>query len=337
MATNIFRQRIGEYKYPGGYQTAVEYWYECERREQPVYLHFQCALDAHEIGLRVALDFAFEKDVYGVEIIRDPERRCQLRVCEFKPLQRHFNSDLRPIIEYEDLREVPTPHVEFPSHLRLVRVGGHLVMFKSMGERGEQCEFEAELKRYGTLKGCKQVSQFKGLVRKDGLFVGFLVTYIGGENLRTLLSIGRIKAESELLAITRQIIQVSVALEERQIFHQDLKLENIIRREADRAIYFIDFGEGLTPGMFNRARHGDIMVNGANAVDAMYILGMTLWWLWNIDYKGSWAAVEFERTRNDFVRGIIEDCIEGRCESIKELYNRHYGGRSEEMQTGLRR
>jgi serine/threonine protein kinase len=60
-----------------------------------------------------------------------------------------------------------------------------------------------------------------------------------------------------------------VALEEKQIFHQDLKLENIIRREADGVIYLIDFGQGLTPGTFNRAHHGDIMVNGANAMDAM--------------------------------------------------------------------
>jgi hypothetical protein len=69
----------------------------------------------------------------------------------------------------------------------------------------------------------------------------------------------------------------------------------------------------------------------------MYILGMTVWWLWNIDYKGSWAVVEFERTKNDFVRGIIEDCIEGRCESIKELYGRHYGCTNGKAQTGLDR
>jgi hypothetical protein len=61
----------------------------------------------------------------------------------------------------------------------MVKVGSHLLMYKSMGKHGQQCEFEAELKRYGMLKGCKQVSQFRGLVRKNGLFVGFLMTYIG--------------------------------------------------------------------------------------------------------------------------------------------------------------
>jgi hypothetical protein len=61
---------------------------------------------------------------------------------------------------------------------------------------------------------------------------------------------------------------------------------------------------------------------------------MTLWWLWNIDYKGSWAAVEFKQTRINFVRGIIEDYIEGRCETLKQLYNRHYGKRNEETQVG---
>jgi hypothetical protein len=70
-------------------------------------MSFQYALDSHEIGLREALDFAFEKDVYGVEIVRNAEQRCERRVCEFKPFQRHFNSDLEPVFEEDDLRDVP--------------------------------------------------------------------------------------------------------------------------------------------------------------------------------------------------------------------------------------
>jgi serine/threonine protein kinase len=228
---------------------------------------------------------------------------------------------MEPVFEYEDLRIVPS---SLPSHVQLIALNDQLLVYKGMGDSyGNQNDFELQLKQYARLKGCKNVSEFKGLVRCDGLVVGFLVTYIEGDNLWNLLRSGRVRGEDELLSITQQIVEVAVGLEKHNFYHQDLKLANIVRRESDSAIFFIDFGAGVTEGMCDPDREWEIMMDGPNVVDAMYILGMTIWWLWNSDHEDT-RNVDFDRTKNRFARSIIADCIQRRCETIGDLYCRHY-------------
>jgi len=193
-----------------------------------------------------------------------------------------------------------------------------------MDKNSHQYDFEAELGRYPLLKGFNHVPEFRVLVRQDGNLVGFLITYIEGDNLYNLLESCVVQREDELLRITRGIIEIAVALEERNLYHQDLKLQNIMIRQSDGALLFIDFGAGITRGMVNPEREKKILFDGPEAVDALYTLGMTLWWLWNFDYRESWITVDFARTKNQLVRIIIDDCIQGRYGSVNELYSRHY-------------
>jgi serine/threonine protein kinase len=319
---------IGEYKHPGDYSTPREVWYECKSTNCLVYLYWEVTADGHPGRINTALDFALQRKASGVRIVRDVvTRQLRMETCDFIPFVPHFNSDLEPVVDWEDLKHLDSPHHRFPSHLRLVSFRGKLLAFKFMDRDREQCEFEAELRRYPMLKDCDDVPKFEGLVRKDGKLVGFLMTYIEGDNLYNLLKSGDVKGEPELLRITRRIVEIAAALEERDFYHQDLKLTNIVLRLSDRAIFFIDFGAGVTQGMFKPQREDMILSEGPEAEDALYTLGMTLWWLWNIDYQGDPLRPDFSRTKNPVGRDIIKDCIEGcelSCDSIKALLTRHY-------------
>ena len=321
----LISRQIGEYKHPGDHRTPNEEWYRCEYRNQPVYLYVQVAADGSPPAVKEVLQFAYERQSYGVRLIRNATtRRPQIETCDFKPFMPRFNSQLEPVVNCEDVQPRHPQPESFPSNLRLVTVDDQVLVYKFMDENSHQYEFEAELRRYPLLKGFNHVPEFRGLVRRDGNLVRFLITYIEGDNLYNLLGSRTAWSEDELLRITRGIVEIAGALEERNFYHQDLNLQNTMMRLSDRALFFIDFGVGITRGMFNPEREKKIMFEGPEAVDALYILGMTLWWLWNIDYKESWMTVEFARTKNPFVRVIIDDCILGHCESINELHSRHY-------------
>lgn len=249
-----------------------------------------------------------------------------METCDFTPFVPHFNAGPESVVDWKDLKRLDSPS-HLPSHLRLVSFRRECLAFKFMDRNREQCEFESELRRYQMLKDCNDVPKFEGLVRQDGKLVGFLMTYIEGDNLYNLLKSGDVKGDAELVRITRRIIEIAAALEERNFYHQDLKLTNIVMRLSDRAIFFIDFGGGVTPGMFKPQREDVILSEGPEAEDALYTLGMTLWWLWNIDYEGDPSRPDFSRTKNPAAGDIIKDCIEGcerSCDSIKALLTRHY-------------
>jgi serine/threonine protein kinase len=116
--------------------------------------------------------------------------------------------------------------------------------------------------------------------------------------------------EEQLLDIARRIVEVTVMLEQRGFYHQDLKCENIVRRRFDGKIYVIDFGAGTTEGMYPTEHGAQIRRDGADAADAMYILGMTLRQLWTS--KHPTEDVQLNPIRNLSAHTIIEDCIRGR-------------------------
>lgn len=69
-----------------------------------------------------------------------------------------------------------------------------------------------------------------------------LISFIDGENLEKTA----IASETDRLAVTDQIISIAVSLEKVGYYHSDLQCRNIIRRQSDGAIYFIEFGGGIT-------------------------------------------------------------------------------------------
>lgn len=78
-----------------------------------------------------------------------------------------------------------------------------------------------------------------------------------------------IEGDEKLLDITHLIITVAVKLEQRDVYHQDLKCQNIIRRRPNGGIYFIDFGAG-TEGMYPTEHGAMNRSQGADAADAMF-------------------------------------------------------------------
>jgi hypothetical protein len=86
--------------------------------------------------------------------------------------------------------------------------------------------------------------------------------------------------------------------------------------------YFIDFGSGITEGMYPKRLQATIIRDGAKAADAMYILDMTLWQLWTSDHPAE--DIQLPRIQNSLIRQIIHDCMDGQFQTIKALYDQHY-------------
>lgn len=52
------------------------------------------------------------------------------------------------------------------------------------------------------------------------------------------------------MKVTYRIIEIAAGLEKVGYYDEDLKCQNIIRRRSDGALFFIDFGGGLTDGFY---------------------------------------------------------------------------------------
>jgi predicted Ser/Thr protein kinase len=310
---------LGQYNYPSD-KHSVEFWYNCKVRDCEVYLYFDHSLQSR-FDIPPALNFASEQNAKGVVITRkaDTQRpRVQCRVCDFKPYRPQFNSDVSPVVKYEEL----SVSSKLASNVEIVTFEGELYAHKFMTTDSSQYEFEAEVERYQSLKDCPGVPEFKGVVQAGGILQGFLISYIDGNDLWTIVqtAIG----EDVLKDITRRIIEVAVKLETRLFYHQDLKCQNIVRRNCDGEIFFIDLGPGTTERMYRQKRGVVIRRYGANAKDGMYILGKTLWQLWCSDSPTE--EDQLERVAYLPVRQIIADCLMERFETMSELYSKHYLG-----------
>lgn len=77
---------------------------------------------------------------------------------------------------------------------------------------------------------------------------GLFIPYIEGDNLWNVA--GSATLRPELLKITYRIVKIAARLERTGVYHEDLKCQNIIRRDSDGTIFFIDFGGGITEGFY---------------------------------------------------------------------------------------
>jgi eukaryotic-like serine/threonine-protein kinase len=77
---------------------------------------------------------------------------------------------------------------------------------------------------------------------EDGEF--YLVQeYIDGEDLsKTELAIGKRLAESEVIKLLQEILEILVFVHQQKIIHRDIKPSNLIRRASDGKLFLIDFG-----------------------------------------------------------------------------------------------
>jgi hypothetical protein len=131
-------------------------------------------------------------------------------------------------------------------------------------------------------------------------------------------------SEELLLDITFKVIRLAAHLERREFYHEDLKCTNIVQRHADGELFFIDFGGGLTRGMYRAERESLLLSQGPDATDALFTLGRTLWELWAAD--SSWEGGPLNRVQNDTVRHIIRDCEQGKVDSIVQLSEKYSPG-----------
>jgi predicted Ser/Thr protein kinase len=313
--------RLGQYNYDGD-DPRVELWYQCESRHCQVYLLFEERPRSQKSETIRALEYACRESATGVSIRRmksnkeEPSYRLSFHVIPFKPFQPRFNSNLDLVIDYEDL--VIRPDRQLTKNVQVVTFENQLFVHKFMTADSEQCDFETEVERYQVLNGYGGVPEFRGVVRRDGLLQGILISYIDGDNLWTMVTEQMIKEDAELLDITYHIIEIAAKLEQRGVYHQDLKCQNIVRCRSSGDIYFIDFGTGMTDGMYLSKDGPRMRYHGVDAADAMYILGMTLWQLWTSDYPTEDA--QLDRIRNLAARTLIDNCIKRRFQTIETLW-----------------
>lgn len=317
-------EQVGHYQYPG--QERYELWYKCPKRSCTVYIEFLDGWD-DEREVRKALNAAIEKDTCAISVTRehtdstngvDPQPVTQLKfsVCEFKPYRPHFNSDFCAV-DHDELIDLE----QLKYNVTLVSFQGDKFVYKFMTQKGYQNTFETEAINYKKLilVGAAGVPVLRAVVRKAGLIQGLLVSYIEGSDLRSAVQNGDIQDEL-LLNITYRIIKLAADLERIQFYHEDLKCSNIVRRDADGELYFIDFGGGFTEGMYREERLNHIWFKGLDASDALFMLGRTIWELWVAESPSSGAdGAPLDRVRNEAARNIIRDCEEGNMESIVHL------------------
>ena len=127
--------------------------------------------------------------------------------------------------------------------------------------------------------------------------------------------------EELLLNVTYRIINLAANLERRKFYHIDMKCSNIVRRNADGELFFIDFAGCLKGGMYREERSSIILFDGPDASDALFTLGRTLWELWAAE--SPWKGAPLDRIQNETVRNIIRDCEEGSVESIVDLSEKY--------------
>jgi hypothetical protein len=134
--------RLGLYNYPPGENHQVEFRYKCESRKCAVYLLFeQPHRSIQEINR--AMQFALSQNATGVTITRtkanpevsQPAIKLDFHVCQFKPYHPRFNSDVEPIIRYEDL--VLHSSRVLTANIQVVTFENKLFAYKFMSEESE--------------------------------------------------------------------------------------------------------------------------------------------------------------------------------------------------------
>ena len=310
---------VGRYDYPE--KRRFDLWYRCPIRSCIVYLAFADGWKSEE-EVRHALNAAIEKDVCAIRVTRIyPEstndkphagERLEFCECQFKPYQPHFNSNF-VAVDHEELTHVK----ELKSNVVVVTFDGEEFAYKFMTPKCYQNSFETEVDNYRKLEDVEGVPRLKAVVRKAGLIQGLLMSYIEGIDLWSAVQNGGLQNEEILLDITYRIICVATNLEQHKFYHIDLKCGNIVRRDIDGEIYFIDFGGGWTDGMYREERFQHICRNGPDPRDALFTLGRTIWELWAADHPSKDAPLD--RVKNDTVRNIIRDCDKGNVDNIAHL------------------
>ena len=312
------------YQYPHPQQNRYELWCQCPTRSCTVYLEF---LDGWEsiLDVRRALKAAREWNTCAVRMTRNrpassenPGQHChfEFSICEFKPYQPQFNSDFAAV-DHTELIDVK----QLKDNVKVVSFRGEQFVYKFMTPRSHQMSFETEVKNYEKLTGATRIPTLRAVVRKAGLIQGLLISYIEGLDLWDLVENGEFRDEEQLLEITYKVIHITADLEQLDFYHEDLKCRNLVRREADGELYFIDFGGGFTEGMFRDERYASICYNGPDASDALFTLGRTLWELWVAE--SPWKGAPLERVQNEIARNIIRDCEETKVENIIRLSKRY--------------
>jgi predicted Ser/Thr protein kinase len=315
--------QVGSYQYPG--EERYDLWYVCPFRSCTVYLEFPDGWKG-ENEVRMALKAANEKNTFAIKVTREPPKSTyslspqpsgplRFSVCEFKDYNPHFNSDFS-IVDHDELIELKT----LKHNVHLVTYQGEKFVYKFMTQTCYQSSFETELAQYKKLAGAIGVPVLKAVVRKAGFVQGLLMSYIEGTNLRSLVQRGDILTDDDLLDITYRIIHLAAYLEQLRFYHEDLKCSNIVRRHVDSEVYFVDFGGGLTDGMYREERRNHISFNGPDPNDALFTLGRTVWELWAAASPSKGAdGASLDRVRNETARNMVRDCEEGNVQSIVYL------------------
>jgi len=302
---------IGRYDFPQSGHFIV--WYECNKRQHPVYLEFLgCSVD--EPDVRLALKAARELDADALLITRTSAHEggsTNFIICQFREFKPQFNTSLC-LIDHDDL--------SFERYLKdnvaIVWFQSEQFVYKFMDTTCLQATFETEERNYRKLAGVSGIPCLKAAVSKAGVVQGLLISYIDGDNLWSVAT-GSSLDDSELLNITYGIIQLAAILEKRHFYHQDLKCSNIVRRRRDGKLFFVDLAGGLTKGMYRQEREYHILRNGFDAADGLFSLGRTIWSLWTGCHPET--TVSIDAIRHDTVRKIVTDCEKGRLDSIGTL------------------
>jgi hypothetical protein len=159
-----------------------------------------------------------------------------------------------------------------------------LMIHKKMTPETSPDDMLLEAGRFLALTGCKHSPRLLGVtgIPETGECRGILIELIEG----LLMSPIPFMYNNMRYSVTMNLVNAMVEFEERQVYLQDLKPDNIILT-IDDGLCVIDFGPGVTEGMFPEEEIDDILNGKVGFKTAMYGLLMTLRVIWNEGALGS--------------------------------------------------
>jgi hypothetical protein len=238
-----------------------------------------------------------------------------------------------PAVHYSDLKVIKKPHEK----VKIVEYQGERYVYKYSYRSKHYNAFHCELRNYIKLAGMPGIPPLKAVVLNPRLppdYPGLLISYIEGDDLQGLYE-GWLLQQADLVDITERVVRLAADLEDRGFYHQDIKCNNILRRN-DGEIFFIDFEqdvrEGMYPAKWDKWIRRKRIVSPRNA---LFALGRTIWEFWSRTMPNGFDVQrEMMRVPDEFVRRIYYSCLYKEVGSIRALHDKYYAG-SEEMEARM--
>lgn len=183
----------------------------------------------------------------------------------------------------------------------VVEYEGRKYIHKYMTASSTRYSFEVEIQNYSRTLDSPFVPKLHYIVTHREENRGFLIEFIHSSALdEAQLTV------PERYSATKSLLEAVTDLEKRGYYPVDLKCSNLLL-DKNQKVYVIDLGVGFTPGMYRPEAEEHIMRGGINGREMLYMLGRTLWQLWDDEFSPE-LRVPAEGMLPQVIEKMVQDC-----------------------------